>query len=175
MIYVKTELGSAAIRNRRTVALSFGQRAALILFEGTRTLDTVLESTRPLGVTVADIHTLVDLRLITPLRVDVAVFGTAATVSTPGDSPLAWITLPAPLENHDQRALARPRRATYRMAYQLATELTASLGARGSELHLDVEAAESIEGLVDLLPRLRDVAGERRVRPLAQALEGRQG
>ena len=55
----------------------------------------------------------------------------------------------------------------------LATQLTASLGLKGFKLNLAVEAAQGLEGLVELLPRLHAAVGDERLRPLKRALEGR--
>ena len=60
----------------------------------------------------------------------------------------------------------------YRVAYPLATQLTAKLGLKGFRLNLAVEEAAGFEGLVDLLPRLRSALGSEGVRPLESVLIG---
>ena len=64
MTYIKTELGLTALKDRHAVALSRGQRSALILFDGIRSAGAVLAATGALGVSKADIDTLVSLGLL---------------------------------------------------------------------------------------------------------------
>ncbi|GAB1382917.1 hypothetical protein MASR1M50_12370 [Burkholderiales bacterium] len=61
----------------------------------------------------------------------------------------------------------------YRVAYPLATQLTAKLGLKGFTLNLAVESAQGFDGLVELLPRLRSALGDEGVRPLQAVLQGR--
>ena len=160
MIYIKTELGMAAIRDRRVVKLPFRQRAALILFEGKRSREAVLAATAPLGVTPTDIDALIAMRLVAPRVLS----------DPPSNGPP---TRPPEPESAFDFMDEAERAMRYRAAYALATELTASLGVRARELHLDVEAAEGIDDLIELLPRLRSVAGPQRMWELQEMLEGR--
>lgn len=57
MILVKTELGQRVLKDR-SIALSQRQRAALILFDGKRTLKQVLAATAATGVTADDVEQL---------------------------------------------------------------------------------------------------------------------
>ena len=64
MTYIKAELGLTALKDRHAVALSRGQRSALILFDGIRSAGAVLAATGALGVSKADIDTLVSQGLL---------------------------------------------------------------------------------------------------------------
>jgi hypothetical protein len=55
-------------------------------------------------------------------------------------------------------------------AWPIATQITASLGLRGFRLNLAVEAAMGYEQLCDLLPKLKEAAGEEKTLPLEIAL-----
>ena len=164
MIYVKTALGAAAIKDRHAAELTHRQRTALILFEGKRSLRAVLDATAGLGVTTADIDALVALRLLMPAPVVVSrPTPDAGAAAAPPAAELIDVSRPADPQEGAQR---------YRAAYPLATQLTASLGLRGFKLNLAVESAQGFEGLVELLPRLRSALGNDRLQPLLRALDG---
>ena len=170
MIYIKTERGAQAIKDRRAVELSHGQRTALILFEGKRSLKSVLETTSALGVTAHDIDVLVSMRLLAPAPVEVrpraaghSEFPASTLPGLPHDTLGPLISVPTDPSERAER---------YRHAYPLATQLTASLGLRGFKLNLAVEAAQGFDGLVDLVPKLRHAVGEARLQPLLRALDG---
>src|SRR5438128_7349059 len=63
MLIVKTELGHRVMKDR-SVALTPRQRAAFILFDGKRTLDQVMNATKPVGVTKEDVDKLFELALV---------------------------------------------------------------------------------------------------------------
>lgn len=147
MTISKTAAGQQVLKDR-SAGLSPRQRAALILIDGQRSLEDVLAATSPGGVTRADIEMLLALGLV---------------ADEPGDS------YPMPLAS-DAPTAARER---YVRAYGLATQLTAALGRKGSQLNLAVEAAGSIEELQALAPRILAAVGPDRFAPLDQALRGR--
>jgi hypothetical protein len=60
----------------------------------------------------------------------------------------------------------------YRLAYPLATQLTASMGLRGFRLNLAVEAAGSYSQLIQLLPKIQNAVGYEKSKPLEDALQG---
>ena len=169
MTYVKTELGAQAIKDRHATRITWPQRAALILFDGQRPTGAVMDATAALGITRTDIELLASLGLIAASK----------TPDKPADAPLtdfASSTLAAkygdmdlPVAPNDQHERIR----RYKKAYPLATQITAKLGLRGFKLNLAVEAAQGLEGLVELLPRLHAAVGDERLRPLKRALEGR--
>ncbi|RYF14561.1 MAG: hypothetical protein EOO30_17725 [Comamonadaceae bacterium] len=147
MTISKTAAGHQVLKDR-SAGLSPRQRAALILIDGQRTLEEVLAATSPGGVTRADIETLLALGLV---------------ADEPGDS------YPMPLAPR-AAAVATPERERYMHAYALATQLTAALGRKGSELNLAVEAAGSLEELQALAPRIRQAVGPERFASLQQLL-----
>ena len=165
MIYTKSETGLHAIKDRHAVDITRAQRSALILFDGKRSLREVLDATASLGVTASDVEVLVASGLLQPSAAvpGAARFeGSAAasqTAARPDDAA-------APLSEEE-----RVRR--YRVAYPLATQLTAKLGLKGFTLNLAVESAQGFDGLVELLPRLRGALGDEGVRPLQAVLQGR--
>src|SRR5206468_6621804 len=123
------------------------QRAALILFDGQRTLEDVLSATSPGGVTRADIQRLVELGLVAELPADVQGFSD----SGPG-------------------GLDRDR---YLQAYAIATALTGELGGKWGNLNLAVEAANNLEELEELAPRIRAAVGPLKFAKLEAVLKAR--
>lgn len=147
MTISKTAAGHQVLKDR-SAGLSPRQRAALILIDGQRTLDEVLAATSPGGVTRADIEKLLAMGLV---------------ADEPGDS------YPMPLMA--QPAAPAGERERYMQAYALATQLTAALGRKGSQLNLAVEAAASLDELQVLAPRIREAVGPSRFAPLEQLLK----
>lgn len=170
MIYTKSDLGSLAIKDRHAVDITRGQRSALILFDGLRSARAVLDATAALGVTPADIDALLTRGLLVqtaePAPVGAPAARTSGAVSARAPAAPEAETPATPRDEGE-----RIRR--YRVAYPLATQITATLGLRGFKLNLAVEAAQGFEGLVELLPKLRAAVGDERLRPLRAALDGR--
>jgi hypothetical protein len=147
MTISKTAAGHQVLKDR-SAGLSPRQRAALILIDGQRTLDQVLAATSPGGVTRADIEKLLAMGLV---------------ADEPGDSyPMPLMAQPVPPGGERER---------YMQAYALATQLTAALGRKGSQLNLAVEAAGSLDELQALAPRIREAVGGSRFAPLEQLLK----
>ena len=140
MNLAKTDAGMVVLKDRHA-GLTPRQRAALILFDGQRTLEEVLAATSPGGVTRADIDRLVDMGLVAELGSFVA--------SAP--APLAPGAPPDPTD-----------RERYLQAYPLATQLTAQLGPSGERLHLAVEAAGNLAELQALAAHIRAAIGPSR-------------
>ncbi len=161
MIYTKSELGLRAIKDRHAVDITRGQRSALILFDGQRSVLAVLDATAALGVTAADVDVLVALGLLQ--RVGEGSEGHLSGAPAPAEAGAS-----APLALSDEERVRR-----YRLAYPLATQITAQLGLRGFKLNLAVESAPGYDGLLALLPKLRAAVGDERLRPLEEALQGR--
>ena len=169
MPYVKTALAAEALRQRSGGVLAQRQRTALILFDGKRSVDDVLRQTAGLGVQREDITHLLDNGL---LHDD----GTkpAKSASAPPDQPSS--------EKPSQNASSASRTPSaltvdeqqrrYRIAYPLATQLTATLGLRGFKLNLAVEKADGYAGLRELLPKIEAAAGADRTAELRSALDG---
>lgn len=174
MTYIKTELGLKALKDRHAVALSRGQRSALILFDGIRSAGAVLAATGALGVSKADIDTLVSLGLL-----QAAPDSKPEPSRPPQDAPqtdFASSTLAAHYADMELPVAPNTpeeRMRRYQKAYPLATQITAKLGLRGFRLNLAVESAQGFEGLVALLPKMRAAVGDEGIKPMVDALEGR--
>ena len=169
MMYTKSDLGLRAMKDRHAVDITRVQRSALILFDGQRSVRAVLEATAALGATATDIDQLVALGLLQPL----AGAGAAPAPARESAAAPAAATAAGPrAAQAADRPSAQERAQRYRVAYPLATELTAQLGLRGFTLNLAVEAAQGFEGLVELLPRLRAAVGDARIQPLEDVLLG---
>ncbi|HEX2547184.1 MAG TPA: hypothetical protein VHL79_20040 [Ramlibacter sp.] len=146
MTLAKTDAGVQVLRTRQA-ALTPRQRAALILFDGQRTVDDVLAATAPGGVTRADIERLVAMGLVAEQ---------------------------APhLQFPDSGLPGTAERERYLQAYGIATMLTAELGPKWGTLNLAVEAAGTLEELQELAPRIRAAVDPRKFAELEAALQPR--
>jgi hypothetical protein len=146
MTLAKTEAGLRMLKDR-TSGLSPRQRAALILFDGQRSLDDVLAATSPGGVTRADIERLLSMGLVAEL---------------PGDAQAFSDSGPGGLD-----------RDRYLQAYAIATALTGELGGKWGNLNLAVEAANNLEELQELAPRIRAAVGPLKFAKLEAVLKTR--
>ena len=156
---VKTAKGLQVLKDR-SVPLSQSQRSALIMFDGKRTVDAVLQATAFSGLTRDDIGQLIDLGLLA---------GTDADAAPTPPMPASAASNVAPTEPQSGERSDRQR---YQEAYLLATQITASLGLRGFRLNLAVEAAGNYEDLLALSPRIKEAVGVEKFGPLAKALKG---
>ena len=164
MRLTKTEAGKKAISDR-SITLSPRQRSALIIFNGERSVDDVLTMLVGLGFTKADVDHMVSLGLLEEVNPPVVVNANAN----------ANININAPIKATE--ALGgfvelNEAQARYKLAYPLATQLTASLGFRGFRLNLAVEAAGSYSQLVQLFPKIKEAAGAEKSLALENALLG---
>lgn len=176
MILVKTPLGQQALKDRHG-DLTPRQRSAFILFDGKRALEQVLAATAAMGITVADVKTMVDRGL---LQLQEGATGSPASLDATA-APGGMATGPSPaIEVGDgQPALvadaaapagARAPMDRYQAAYPIATALTAELGLRGFRLNLAVEGVRGFDELAALAPRIRDAVGDAKFARLQQAL-----
>ena len=131
MTLAKTDAGLRMLKDRGS-GLSPRQRAALILFDGQRSLDEVLAATSAGGVTRQDIEHLLELGLVS-------------------DQPPVQ-----PFSDSGPGGLDRDR---YLQAYAVATALTAELGGKWGNLNLAVEAADNLEEIEALASRIRAAVG----------------
>ena len=163
MIYAKTALGLAAVKDRST-GLTPRQRSAFIMFDGKRDSSEVLKMTAGIGVVQSDLDHLVSLGLLTgpsPVAVQTSEF-----------EPLALADLPVAAVS-SVKANGMPTlsaQAHYSMAYPIATRLTAALGLRGFRLNLAVEAASDLDKLKELAPRIKEAVGAEKFQDLDDAL-----
>lgn len=156
MRLTKTEAGRKAISDR-SITLSPRQRSALIIFNGERSLDEVLTMLVGLGFTKADADHMVSIGLLTDENPRIAPKTAAPTQTT------------EPLGGFVDLGDAQSR---YKLAYPLATQLTAAMGFRGFRLNLAVEAAGSYSQLVQLFPKIKEAAGAEKSLALENALRG---
>jgi hypothetical protein len=155
MRLTKTEAGKKAISDR-SIALSPRQRSALIIFNGERELDEVLTMLVGIGFSKTDADHMISLGLL-------------AEVDPPVVPKPAVAKVTEPLGGFVDLNEAQSR---YKLAYPLATKLTASLGFKGFRLNLAVEAAGSYSQLVQLFPKIKEAAGDEKSLALENALRG---
>ena len=156
MKLIKTEAGQLAFKTR-SPQLSARQRSAFILFDGSKTNDQVLVATSGLGITQSDIDHLLEQGFL--------------VATAPAPAPVAA----AP--KVDKAASLAPsnglsKQQRYVEAMRMATQLTANLGLRGFRLNLALEAADGYDGLVAMLPRIKEAVGETACQPLEHMLKG---
>lgn len=156
MRLTKTDAGKKAISDR-TITLSPRQRSALIIFNGERSLEDVLKMVAGLGFTQDDVDHMVSLGLLVEADLPAR---TKTDVQAKPTEPLGGF-----VELDDAQA-------RYKLAYPLATQLTASMGFRGFRLNLAVEAAGSYSQLVQLFPKIKEAAGAEKSLALENALRG---
>ena len=152
MIYVKTEVGQAALHDR-SIALTPRQRSAFIMFDGKRSMADVVKATAGLGVTAEDIHHLMALGLLVPV---------AETAAPEPEVPVS--------SHNVDGSPTLSAQEHYSMAYPIATRLTAALGLRGFRLNLAVEAANDIDKLKELALKIREAVGPEKFKELESAL-----
>ena len=163
MTYTKTALAAQALKQRDAALMSQRQRAALILFDGKRSVNEVLRQTAGLGVQPDDIAQLVHNGLLSG---DAAGLADALPPVDFGGS-----SLPAPSVLPDAGLTADEQQRRYQVAYPLATQLTAALGLRGFRLNLAVERADGYAGLLQLLPQIEAAAGADQAAGLRAVME----
>ena len=163
MIYAKTELGLAAVKDRST-GLTPRQRSAFIMFDGKRDSSEVLKMTAGIGVVQNDLDHLVLLGLLADPR-PVAVQESELKPSVSADPHVVAVSS---VKANGMPTLSA--QAHYSMAYPIATRLTAALGLRGFRLNLAVEAASDLEKLKELAPRIKEAVGAEKFQDLDDAL-----
>jgi hypothetical protein len=161
MLYIKTDAGKDAIKAHSDI-LSSKQRSGLILINGERSLDDLLKMVGGIGFTKADIDRMVELGLIVELPSNLST--TAKNPSNPSNPTSA-----GPLGGFVDVETAQAR---YKLAYPLATQLTAGMGLRGFRLNLAVEGAGSYSQLVQLFPKIQEATGAQKAKALEDALRG---
>jgi hypothetical protein len=161
MRLTKTEVGKKAISDR-SITLSPRQRSALIIFNGERSLDDVLTMLVGLGFTKADVDHMVSLGLLEEVNEPVVLKPNAPIKNI--DALGGFVEL--------NEAQVNEAQSRYKLAYPLATQLTASLGLRGFRLNLAVEAAGSYSQLVQLFPKIKEAVGAEKSLNLENALRG---
>ena len=169
MIYVKTELGRTALHDR-SLGLLPRQRSVFILFDGKRSADDALKATAALGVKPDDLAHLVALGLLAPLEGGNAEPVKAAATPHMSIAPSSQLHTELGLDDTPPPLLSD--QAHYSKAYLVAVKLTGALGLRGFRLNLAVEATTGYDGLVAMLPKIKDAVGQTACQPLEHMLNG---
>jgi hypothetical protein len=157
MIYTKTDAGKNATTDR-SIVLSQRQRSALILVNGERSIEDILKMVAGIGFTMADVTQMVVQGLIVALPSNPSATTNASELKSA-----------EPLGGFVDIEAAQSR---YKLAYPLATQLTAGLGLRGFRLNLAVEAAGSYSQLVQLFPKIQEATGVEKAKALENVLRG---
>ncbi|MFG5778343.1 hypothetical protein ACFIQF_14860 [Comamonas sp. J-3] len=196
LILKKTDKGLEALR-ARDPALPQRLRPAFIMFDGSKSIEQVMAllpaSNGRLQV-LEDIKLLVQQGLLELLRPAPAseVTGWLASPVNPASEPqLLEDTVqaeveaphatpaPQPLSREERHAASRHASAPvqvsdptdrYMKAYAVASVLVSELGLRGFRLQLMLEKAQGYQGLVALLPRMRDLIDAKKLRAVEKIL-----
>ena len=166
-IYVKTEVGQIAFKTR-SGAIPARLRSVFILFDGQKTLSQVLEMGSVLGATATDIHDMVAAGLLAPVGEGAGATVSATPTTMPGELLPAIEQDTSPAALHSSGSMTHGE--LYARAIPIATRITSELGLRGFRLNLAVESAMTYHELCALVPKIKDAAGEAKVRPLERAL-----
>ncbi|GAB2457634.1 hypothetical protein GCM10027082_05210 [Comamonas humi] len=159
----KTELGAQALKTRDPV-LPQRLRAAFILFDGHKSVAQVaalLPAAGPGALNAEDVQGLLQAGLLEAADAVQAAPAAAPSEDTPTEP--ATVSSPDPLSPAEQSQ-------RYMAAYPVASALAADLGLRGFRLQLAVEKAQGYDGLVALLPRLREAIATAKLQPLEKLL-----
>lgn len=154
MKYAKSESGQQAFKERSPL-LSPRQRSVFIMFDGEKSVESVLGATHGLGVTQVDVDYLLEQGFL--IAVPDATHETNLDIDLGAQAPVS------------EQATKQSR---YAAAKPIATRLTASLGLRGFRLNLAVESASGYDELVALLPKIQEAVGSKASRELEQVLNG---
>lgn len=166
MAVSKTELGIRVMKDR-SISLSAQQRSALILCDGKRSAQDVVNMTSAVGVTLQDIEALAALGLI-------SVETTAATqVFTPAPAPVPLapsVLVPKASEVSPQVATSE---IDFNAAVSAAITLCSDLGFKGFSLNMALAGVDSMEKLQKLAPEIRRAAGDAKYKPLHTLIFGK--
>lgn len=154
IVLQKTAFGAVALKTRNPI-LPQRLRAAFILFDGHKTVEQVtamMPASGPGALSADDVQALLQLGLLVNAN-SIQVEDVSAEVAV--------------------EAVAEPMdpSQSYLRAYPLACALAAELGLRGFRLQLAVEKAQGYDGLVALLPKLREAITADKLRPLEALLQ----
>lgn len=187
LILKKTDKGLEALR-ARDPALPPRMRTAFILFDGNKSVEQVIEllpgNTGRLQL-LEDIKLLIQqglLELLRPAQAGEVGGWLNHPSETPGAAhePVAPASAAPPPSLADERQQAArhtiaPAQVSdptdrYMKAYPVASQLVSELGLKGFRLQLALEKAQGYEGLVALLPRLREAIEAKKLRAVEKIL-----
>ncbi|MFE1571755.1 hypothetical protein [Comamonas odontotermitis] len=187
LILKKTDKGLEALR-ARDPALPPRMRTAFILFDGNKSVEQVIEllpgNTGRLQL-LEDIKLLIQQGLLELLRPAQA-GEVGGWLNHPSETPGAAHEPVAPASAAPPPSLAEERQQAarhtiapaqvsdptdrYMKAYPVASQLVSELGLKGFRLQLALEKAQGYEGLVALLPRLREAIEAKKLRAVEKIL-----
>jgi hypothetical protein len=160
MIYMKTELGRQALRERSD-AMPRKFHFPFLMCDGVRDHTDILLAEARTGLTQADIEQMARLGFIQPAPPKtLAETPPAQTLAQPTTSAVA-----------PQAPPSKQQANVFYDASQMATALSAKLGLMGFKLNLAVQAAGSLSDLDKLVPQLEKALGVDTVKPLADLLK----
>lgn len=176
LILKKTDKGMEALR-ARDPALPHRMRPAFIMFDGQKSIEQVMALSSSAGgqlQVLEDIKQLLQQGLLELLRSGDASLPSASTnelidsLAVPAQaaaaaSPAAQLAAPAAISDPSER---------YIKAYAAASQLVSGLGLKGFRLQLQLEKAQGYDGLVAVLPKLREVIDAKKLRPIEAILFG---
>lgn len=154
MIYVKTEAGRQALKERAE-SMPRKYHFPFLACDGVRNSSEILRASAPQGFTEADLEYLVQSGFIAPV-----VRATPAAAPTASDKPSAA-----------QAETSAKNVSTFVEAKQMATAITAKLGLRGFMLNMSIEGVSNAKELHELLPKIQAAVGETNAKPLADLLK----
>lgn len=177
LILKKTDKGMEALR-ARDPALPHRMRPAFIMFDGQKSIEQVMALSSSTGgqlQVLEDIKQLLQQGLLELLRSGDASLPSASTnelidslavpaqAASPAAAPAAQLAAPAAISDPSER---------YIKAYAAASQLVSGLGLKGFRLQLQLEKAQGYDGLVAVLPKLREVIDAKKLRPIEAILFG---
>lgn len=173
LILKKTDKGMEALR-ARDPALPHRMRPAFIMFDGQKSIEQVMALSSSAGgqlQVLEDIKQLLQQGLLELLRSGDASLPSASTnelidsLAVPAQAapPAAAVAAPAAISDPSER---------YIKAYAAASQLVSGLGLKGFRLQLQLEKAQGYDGLVAVLPKLREVIDAKKLRPIEAILFG---
>jgi hypothetical protein len=166
VIASKTALGAQVMKDR-SISLSAQQRSALILCDGKRSAQEVLQLTAAVGVSMQDLEALVSLGLIELAASTATAKPAAPTVQAP---PLANAAAPA-AENTAQPVSGSADH--FNTALSAAITLCSDLGFKGFSLNMALTGVDSLEKLQKLAPDIRRAAGDAKYKALHELIFGK--
>jgi hypothetical protein len=154
MIYVKTEAGRQALKERAE-SMPRKYHFPFLACDGVRDAADILRTSAAQGFTEADLQYLTQLGFIAPVVNAIPAATPAAMVKpTAEQAPTAALTVSSFVE-----------------AKHMATAITAKLGLRGFMLNMSVEGVSNVQELRALLPKIQAAVGEVNAKPLADLLK----
>ena len=183
LILKKTDKGMEALR-ARDPSLPHRMRPAFIMFDGQKSIEQVMALAPSAGgqlQVLEDIKQLLQQGLLELLRPsdagqpasNVSDIIDSLAVPAPMPPPAAAVApVAAPAAASNPAAAISNHSERYIKAYAAASQLVSGLGLKGFRLQLQLEKAQGYDGLVAILPKLREVIDAKKLRPIEVILFG---